>query len=472
MKRPWIWICLPAFAAAAASLAVAAPQAAVVRCTDGSSFKCRLLEIGSDRARIEADFLTEPAPLRLDQVLEIVLPPTRGEFTGDHIATATLSNGDMLRGELTGVTASEITLRTWYGGEIKLRRTMVDTLEIQDRPDIIYAGPTGLDGWTMERKDGWAYEDGVLRSKSPGTISRKLELPPKVHFAFDISWRSNPRFRFIFFSDNIDAEEPENCYMLSVVSGGRLVELRKRTPRNTSQPIGNAVNVGEFLSREKVRMELLVDRKTGLIQLMVNGRIAADWMDPEPQVGKMGGGIHFDALDSASLRFSRIEVTSWDGVVEGQAPDHDEMMMDEEDEAANKKEEPEPDPTRIRLRNSDHVEGEMLGIENGKVKLKTRFGEMNLPVSRLRSFPLRTTKEKEDYKLGLYEKPKRYNGDIRAWFADGSHVTFRLESSAGERFKGFGQAFGQADFEAKAFSKIEFNLYDPELEAVRGTEER
>jgi hypothetical protein len=442
---------------------------AEVRCTDGSQFKGTLLEIGPDRAKFEADFLAQPVPLRLDKILEIGLPPHRGDFTGDHIASATLSNGDMLRGELTGVTATEISLRTWYGGEMKLRRSMVDTLDIQNRPELIYAGPTGLDGWTQSKDDSWTYEDGVLRPRQQAMISRDLELPAKTHFAFDVAWRSVPRFRFIFCSDDILSNEPENCYFL--MTNGHYMELRKRTPRNNSMSIGGSIQIPEFRSREKVRLELLVDRKSGLIRLLVNGRIAADWNDPEPQVGAMGGGIQFEANDT-SLRLSRIEITSWDGTVEGKAEEMEDGFLDEVDEDATEPAEPEPDPTRIRLRNNDHVEGEMLGIEGGKVKLKTKFGDMDLPVSRLRSFPLRGKKEREDYTLGLYEKPKRYNGDVRAWFADGTRVTFRLESASDGRLKGYAQAFGQVDFDGKAFSRLEFNLYDPELDELRSADAR
>jgi hypothetical protein len=460
------------FLACLAGLPAVLPAAppSEVRCTDGSQFKGTLLDIGTDRASFEADFLSRPVPLKLDHILEISLPPHRGDFTGDHIASAVLSNGDTLRGELTGVTGTEISLRTWYAGEMTLRRSMVDTLEIQNRPDLIYAGPTGLDGWTQSSDDSWIHEDGMLRPRRQQVmISRELELPPKIHFAFDMAWRTAPRFRFIFCSDDILSSEPDNCYFLT--ANGHSTELRKRTPRNNAVPIGNSIQIPEFRSREKVRIEVLADRKSGLIRLMVNGRIAADWTDPEPQVGAMGGGMHFEAVDT-SLRFSRIEVNSWDGTVEGKAEEQEDGFLDEVDEDATQPAEPEPDPTRIRLRNNDQIEGEMLGIEHGKVKLKTRFGDMELPVSRLRSFPLRGKKEREDYTLGLYEKPKRYNGDVRAWFADGTRVTFRLENAEGGRLKGFSQAFGQVDFDTKAFNRIEFNLYDPELDELRAADPR
>jgi len=458
-----------AIIAASHGIATAAPPAEV-RCTDGSRFKGSLVEITADRARFEADFLAEPVPLKLDHILEIGLPPNRGDFSGDHIAAVALSNGDILRGELIGVSDTEISLKTWYAGEMKFRRQMVDTLDIQDRPDVLYAGPTGLDGWTVDDKDTWVYEEGILRSQHQGTISRKLDLPAKARFSFDVAWRSTPRFRFIFFSDDVESQEPDNCYILSSTNG-RYVQLNKRTSRNNSVPVGNLAPLPEFLSKEKIRLELLVDRKTGLIRLLVNGRIVVDWTDPEPQAGRMGGGIHFNSLDSSPLRYSRMEITSWDGVLEGKAADQDEGFM-EEDDAPEPKDEPEPDPTRVRLRNNDHVAGEMLGIENGKVKLNTTYGELNLPVARLRSFALRSKKEKEDYTLGLYEKPRRYNGDVRAWFTDGTHVTFRLESADAGRLKGYAQPFGKVDFDAKAFSRVEFNIYNPEFDTLRNVDER
>jgi hypothetical protein len=444
-------------------MAIAATEAEV-QCTDGSRLKGSLLEIGTESARLNADFLAAPVPLKLDHILEIGLAASRGTFNGDHIATVTLSNGDILRGELTGVTDKIISLNTWYAGEMKFRREMVDTLDIQDRPEVLYSGPTGLEGWHQEDPQTWTFEQGSLRAQGPGTISRNVEgIPAKARFAFDLSWRSTPRFRFLFCSDDIEANDPANCYILAFTNA-RYVQLSKRSARSGNSQIGNFVNIPEMLSKEKIRLELLVDRKTGLIRLLVNGEVAADWTDPEPDAGRPAGGIHFNSQDSSPIRLSRVEVTSWDGVVEGNAPEHDENFM-EDDDTPQPKDEPEPDPARIRLRNNDQVAGEMLGIEGGKVKLKTRFGEVNLPVSRLRTFTLHTKEARKNPEL--YQIPKRYNGDVRAWFPDGACITFRLASVADGRFKGFAQAVGDLDFDASAFNRVEFNLYDPELESAR-----
>ena len=455
---------------AACGISAAAIEAEV-QCVDGSRLKGSLLEIGADNARLEADFLAAPVPLKLEKILEIGLPAKRGDFKGDHIATVTLSNGDTLRGELTGVSDKVISLRTWYAGDLSFRREMVDRLEIQDRPELLFSGPSGIEGWTQDDAAPWSFEKGALRSQGPGTISRKIErVPLKSRYAFDLSWRSSPRFRFMFQSDDIEASEPANCYMLTFTNA-RYVQLSKRSARTGLSQIGNFINIPEMLSKEKIRLELLVDGKTGLIRLLVNGNIAADWTDPDPGPGApapVAGGIHFNAQDSSPIRISRIEITSWDGVVEGSAPDNDEGFM-EDDEVAAPEQEPELDPTRIRLRNNDQVAGEMVGIEQGKVKLKTRFGEVELPVSRLRTFTLHTKENRKNPEL--YQIPKRYLGDVRAWFPDGACVTFRLAGASDGRFRGFAQPFGEAEFDASAFNRIEFNLYDRDLDAVRANRE-
>jgi hypothetical protein len=456
---------LPALILGFAAAFAPAADETEIRCTDGSRIRGSLLGIGPDRVFFGADFLAQPVPLRIDKVLDLSLPVHRGETKGDHVAIVTLSNGDVLRGSLAGLGESEVVLDTWYAGTLKFRRSMVDTLEIQDRPEILYAGPDGLAGWIQQKPATWTFEQGSLRANSPGSIARSLELPAKTRFAFDLAWRSSPRFRFIFFSDDTGTEQPSNSYEL--MCQGRYVQLHKRWSdgqRSGNQTLGDFANVSELMTKEKCRIEILADRKAGSIRLLVNGRVIKDWTDADPAAGKSGGGIHFHLQEAAPLRVSRIEVSTWDGVLEGNAPVQDEGFMEEDDTP-----QPEPeiplDPTRIRLRNNDQIAGEMLGIESGKVKLKTPYGEVKFPVSRLRNFALRTAEGRKDWKL--YETPKRYNGDIRAWFSDGGSVTFRLTGVEDGKLMGNAQPFGEAAFDAKAFSRIEFNLYDPALDATR-----
>ncbi|TAE74128.1 MAG: hypothetical protein EAZ65_06330 [Verrucomicrobia bacterium] len=436
-----------------------------IHCIDGSRLQGRLVEVQTDRLLFDADFLASPVPLRLDQVRDITLPVTPDDGKGDHIASITLSNGDVLRGELCGIDSRSIRLRTWYAGELELRRSMVDTLEIQDRPQVIYQGPHGLDGWTQDEPATWDFAQGALRTKTPGAIARSLKLPTTTRFAFDLTWRSSPSFRFLFFSDDIKTQRPGNCYEL--ICQGRYIQLQKRWStegHNVNTTLGDFANAPDLLGTESSRVEILANRKNGQIRLLVNGRVIKDWTDPQPQDFKPGGGIHFTTQESKPLRISRIEVSTWNGILEGNPAPQDEGFIEGDDIPAPEVAEPE-DPTRIRLRNNDRIAGEVRGIEEGKVRLATRFGDIRLPIARLRNLNIHKPEDRKNW--DLYEIPKIYDGDIRAWFPDGSRVTFRLTHAAQGRLKGEAQPFGQVDFDQKAFSRIEFNIHDPAFEEGR-----
>jgi hypothetical protein len=85
---------------------------------------------------------------------------------------------------------------------------------------------------------------------------------------------------------------------------------------------------------------------------------------------------------------------------------------------------------------------------------------MKIPIDRMRVVNLAA---------GDYEEPKLMKGDVRAWLKEGGRVTFRLDSFTKDTIKGYSQTFGEAEFKLGAFSRLEFNIYKEEFEAMRGT---
>jgi hypothetical protein len=176
----------------------------------------------------------------------------------------------------------------------------------------------------------------------------------------------------------------------------------------------------------------------------------------------MGRGIHFITQNESPVQISGIKVSAWDGEVD-KLPNPQAMggfrqgLMETEDE-------PEPNPEekpykrRVELRNGDSIEAEVVSIRDGVITLKTPFRDVKLPVEALRTVAL---------KPADLETTKRENGDVRAWFADGSWLVFRLEGVGEGTLTGYSQAFGSAVFKIAAFSRIEFNIYDPEFEELR-----
>ena len=112
----------------------------------------------------------------------------------------------------------------------------------------------------------------------------------------------------------------------------------------------------------------------------------------------------------------------------------------------------------MELRNGDSIAGEVQDIVDGMIRVKTQFREVKLPVEALRSLALKPVDLEESI---------RKNGDVRAWFPDGSSLVFRLDQVGDGTITGFSQNFGTATFKLAAFNRIEFNIYELDLEDVR-----
>lgn len=116
----------------------------------------------------------------------------------------------------------------------------------------------------------------------------------------------------------------------------------------------------------------------------------------------------------------------------------------------------------MELANGDTMQGEVSSIHDGVISMKTPLGDVKIPVGRLRSLALK--------KVDL-EVAKIRNGEIRAWFPDGNSLVFRLDAVGDGTLTGYTQNFGTATFRMSAFSRIEFNIHDVDLEDKRAGDE-
>lgn len=395
-------------------------------------------------------FFHEPVPIRISKILEMRLeggPAPDSEAS--HQALLTLTNGDTIRGELTGLDGTHVTLRTWYGGLLKIRRSMASDLEIMRSERALYSGPTDFESWKLSDRNSWKMENGSLISTKAGGISREIDTPERCRIGFDLAWQNALRFRVLFFSSDGESQQPDNCYDL--VCQNHFVYLRKRWMDGASggSRIVGQSSIQELRQKEKLRFDFYIDRKSGTIALYIDGKQSHVWTDQDPGTGKFGNNLHFISEDFSPIRISQIRVTPWQGdLPENIDPDaEDQDLVDEEGQL-------------IHLQNGDIVVGEVGEITDGILDIKTKHADMKIPVSRMRTVNLST---------GEYEEPIRKKGDVRAWLKEGGRITFRLDSFTGDTVKGYSQTFGDAEFKVGAFSRFEFNIYNPEFDSLRGT---
>ena len=434
-----------------------------VRFSNNDQLSGSIESLTPERLVWRSSILESPTPFFLKNVLDLTLEAEQPEVDARHEATVTLTNGDQVSGQLASVAHDFVELDTWFAGRMKLDRLMISDIKISERRNLLYRGPASLDGWTqLGESPSWSFQNAGFRSKSTGgSIARDVGLPDECSVAFDAGWRGSFGIRLVLFSDDLTNENPASGYELTFQQ--RSIYLRSR---KTQKFLGHTPNAVALQENEKARIEVRASLKSGKICILIDGRLVDVWTDPEVATNQIGRGLHFIAQSASPVHISRIEVAHWDGEVDQlpePAPGGDRHFGAQEMEdgaAAAVAVKEEPRTGRMELRNGDSIIGEVLAIKAGIITIKTPFRDVNLPVETLRAVAL---------KPADLERCKRENGDVRAWFPDGSSIVFRLDEVRGETLMGSSQNFGTAEFKMATFSRIEFNIYDPKLEDIRMT---
>ena len=461
--KPLLFLLLPAVLSAGRL-----PAEAVVRFANEDCLPGMLESLTPELLVWKSPALDGPVPFFLKRVLDVTLPAVPPGTAADHVAEVALTNGDTVRGQLVAVTDDAVALDTWFAGRMEFRLPMVSGVRIEGKSNFLYRGPTGMDGWTQDASGdpAWSFGRAAFVSQAAGSIARSGVLPDACAVAFDVAWKADAiALKVILFSDEADSANPGTGYEFSFQRGS--VYLRNAT---TQAFLGSA-HSRALLESDRVRVELRASRKTGKACLLINGRVTEVWTDTEVARGEFGSCLHFVSQNTLPLRVSNITVAPWDGVV-AEAPGPRAGMIrqfgfqdpdeDEGEPESSLEDEPAAEGNGMELANGDRLQGEVTSIRDGVVAVKTPLGDIELPVARFRTVALRQVEP---------ERCIRRNGDIRASLADGSSLVFRLDGVGDGALRGSSQNFGNADFRLEAFSRIEFNIYDVDLEDKRAVED-
>ena len=427
----------------------------MVRFSNGDKLTGDLLALTGEKISWKSLLLKEPAEFDLKKVDELELfmaapPPDRP--VAAHEVIISMTNGDTIRGQFAGITDTEIRLSTWYAEELMVKRANVKTAKVASLFDIHYRGPNSMDEWSLgDGADGWRFRGGALRSTSPGGIAREFDFPDECVISFEAAWRGTFNPKIVFFSKDItNPSNPGSGY--EMVFRNEVVQFKEGS--NDRFPFTR--NAEMLRLNEKARIEIKASLKSGKFALFVDGQFIVSWQDGAMNRKNLGKGFHIIASDKSPLSISNIEVSGWDGYLKeqiqgGQAGGAEDLVLDGNSEAPKPKSAMEEIPEgRMLLRNGDTIEGEVLGIVDEEITIKTPIAEVKFPLDRLKNMYLSSDS---------MEEAKLYKADVRATLSDGSCIVFRLDGVEGNSLIGFSQNFGTARFRKDAFRRIEFNLY-------------
>lgn len=430
----------------------AKPEKSTVFFSNGDSLKGNIVSLQNNRLSWNSDTLGGEAQVQVEKIREILLSDVAEmKSDGDHMAFVHFNPdlrqqnqkmaGDTIYGSLIDITEKHVVLDTWYAGRLQLDRNMIQSFEISDKNAFFYNGPKQENDWTFSPSKSWENKNGILDQKSSnGTASREFpELPQAFCLTVKAESQSRLSFQIIFCTET--AASRRDGYLMTV--DPNYCYLQRLSDNNGGILQGNERNQSPLREKEQSTIQLYVDRKSGKIALFSDKELIQEWSDPGQKPS--GKFISFaSAGRSGDLKLSTIQLSHWNGRLPNEtAPKSDPITN------------PDPDPSkgeqRIYLRNGDIALGSYQKIDSGKIMMSTRFGEMSLPIARIK---------KMDIPPIEYNERLLQNGDIRCWFPDGNYVTFRVDEVTKDgKFKGRAQHFGEATFDPTAFNRIEFNLY-------------
>lgn len=355
-----------------------------------------------------------------------------------------LTNGDELSGNLKSLDEQQLVLDTWFAGTLTLPRPRVASLRpAGPTPRAVFAGPDGLEGWTMGKGLGgaiaageWHFVNGAFVATQPASIARDVKLPPSSSLEFDLAWQGQFALAIALYTDSLQpvrlaqtADEPPFGGFYSLQLNSYSTQLLLVKHKEAVRQLGMAV-IPQLQQTNRARIAIKSSREQKTITLLLNGVVAKQWADPEG-FGGVGTGIRLVHQGQGPMRLANLRVSEWDGRLE-------ESVAALVPNVAN---------DVGRLVNRDSVAGRLVRWEAGKFRFAVADNFIEIPLDRVAQV---------DFATDRAQTVPLQAGNIRVFFTGRGSLTFALESWTEKGVRASSANFGKAEFAPRAFSRIVF----------------
>ena len=345
-------------------------------------------------------------------------------------------NGDELVGQLLALDADKLLLDTWFGGRLTIQRAALRSLRPLGSNQLVFEGPTGLDGWRTSSFNfgrgvgGFQYKDGAFIANGPAALGRDIKLPSNMRLEFDLQWQGILQLMMTLYSETL---QPWGGDGYQFIFNQYNFSLTRLAPNGNQTHLGSVQVLGNN-TRNKARLALYVNKAQRSFTLAVDGEPVHTWQDPAEFTGR-GTGVVFFQQGNFLSKISKIRVSEWDGKSESSGSTT----------STNR-----PTEDVLELVNKDQVNGKLAAIRDGKASFSTGFAAMEIPLERVQFVELAAPAN------AATNAPA--DNDVRLFFADRGHVTLSLAAWEQKKVRGRNASFGDATFTSAAFNQIQFNL--------------
>ncbi|MBU6402206.1 MAG: hypothetical protein KGS61_17950 [Verrucomicrobia bacterium] len=389
--------------------------------------------------------VAEPIDLEAEAVAEIQFPLRAASETRlTNACRVHLVNQDEFQAGLVAINANRLEVKTWYAGSLTLARTNVDWIQpLATGPALIYAGPTGLDGWTVGKVTApalesgtWHYRNGAFYAIQAASIARDLHLPPTASVQFDLAWKGAPHLAIAIDTDYLQPVrlqardlEPDFGEFYSLMLTFSMADVLVVDKHDPLRSLGQ-VYVHAFDQKTSAHIEIRASKPRHSVALLVDGALIKQWVDPQSFAGD-GTAMRFVHQGSGAAKLSNLRVTEWDGQLD-ENPTRPAALQED----------------LTRLRNGDKVAGRVESLRADKLAVANPTTPLTIPWSRIKLIQLAQTNP------GVAHAPPP--GAVRAFFSDGGHITVRIDKWDAAGVAVSSPLFGKARFDPLAFDRLQF----------------
>ncbi len=434
-----------------ASLSLAENNTVNLQFRNGDHLRGTIQNWDQSGITLASEILEKPIVIQSQSIQSLSVIPRKREQEKNYLHETLLSikprffrqneatSADLLRGQLTDISETHISLHTWYAGTLDIERSMIASVDVYGKGKQTYYGPNSLEEWNqLGHEPAWTFKNGTLSSENNGHIAKHIDMSNISVLSFDYSWIGNPDMQVLLFSNDPQHDNPKNCYKLTLSSNHtKLTKFHNQ--RETS--IMHMRRAPQLRGSGSTHVDFYADATNGNFALFLDGQRIFVEQDRKPTPDSMGGGLHLISKNSPLTRIRNLQVSRWNGdIPKSQSQPAIESL--------------EGEGEKILLRNGDAIIGTIESISDELIRLKTVHTPIEFPLERMRSLDLRNKKN---------NAPIMKANDVLARFQTGGWVILDLHSITPTTITGYNQAFGTATFQLDAFSSIEFHIYEDAL---------
>ncbi|MGZ8901115.1 MAG: hypothetical protein ACXW3Z_13560 [Limisphaerales bacterium] len=381
---------------------------------------------------------------RVTQVEFAVARPAEATPT-TNMCSIQLQNGDQIQGDLVEYDGEKVTLDTWFAGRLVLPKAAISLIVPLGLPKpTLFAGPTGVEGWTMGKVTAgalvdsgeWVYQNGAFYALKSASIARDLKLPDSMSMQFDLEWRGFFHVAVALYTSYLQPINLANKETEPQFGGFYSLQLNPFSanllPVKQAEPLrylGQA-SLQQLSQTNSAHIDIRVSKSKKLLALLINGTVVKQWTDDD--FAGTGTGVRFVHQGQGAVKLKNLKVTEWDG------------LFDEPNLVT-----PNKTQDMARLKNGDRVIGNVKAIREGKMSIEGAGTVLDVPVTRVKQVELASAP--------LESEPTPQT--VRAYFHSGQEsLTFDLEKWTTDELTVSSKNFGSAIFKPHAFSRIVFDL--------------